>query len=507
MVAVVSILALLASILTTASGSATAASKPHSASSPPKVVKIAWPEQVQSLDPDLTSEALPYDIMALMGGTLTTLSANGKSVEPGLASKWTASSNGLTWTFTLRKGLRFSNGQPLTATDVKATFDHQRSDKADPEIGDFSTWKQETVKSPTELLIELSAPQPSLPLILAAPYHIIFPAGSVANKSFYKDPISDGPFKLQSMSAGGTQEILVANADYYGAQPAIPQVEFLYVPSDNTRVIELRANQIQVAGELAPSDLKQLKSNGLVGQDAKQYGSYMIWMSDRKSPLSNVNVRKAISDSIDRAQINQIIWNGGNTPIGSLFPSTMPEYLNDIPTAYNVAAAKKLLKGTPCANGCTIPMQVRTGYPIEDEMATIIAQDVAPSGITIQIDSVDNAVQGTNLGDANFQMALNWLGLEVPDPISWLDLAVLSTGGIDSLFSGYKNATVNALVAKATSASGATEAGYIAQINAIFAKDLPYVPLVDYTTSLGLTKQVAPYVTLADDDVFVIASK
>jgi len=97
-------LALLASILTTASGSATAASKPHSASSPPKVVKIAWPEQVQSLDPDLTSEALPYDIMALMGGTLTTLSANGKSVEPGLASKWTASSNGLTWTFTLRKG-------------------------------------------------------------------------------------------------------------------------------------------------------------------------------------------------------------------------------------------------------------------------------------------------------------------------------------------------------------------------------------------------------------------
>jgi peptide/nickel transport system substrate-binding protein len=507
MFTIVPILALLAASITTASGSATAASKPHSSSSAPTVVKIAWPEAVQSLDPDLTSEALPYDLMALFGGTLTTLSANGKSVEPGLASKWTVSSNGLTWTFTLRPGLKFSNGQPLTATDVMATFDQQRTDKADPAIGDFATWKDEIVKSPTQLLIELSAPQPSLPLILAAPYHSIFPAASVGNVAFYKDPISDGPYKLQSMSAGGTQEILVANADYYGAQPAIPKVEFLFVPSDNTRVIELRANQIQVAGELAPSDLKQLKSNGLVGRDAAQYGSYMIWISDRKSPLSNVNVRKAISDSIDRAQINSIIWNGGNTVIGSLFPSTMPEYLSDIPTAYNVAAAKKLLKGTPCAKGCTIPMQVRTGYPIEDEMATIIEQDVAPTGITIQIDSVDNAVQSANLSDANFQMALNWLGLEVPDPISWLDYAVLSTGGINALFSGYDNPTVNALVAKATSATGAAELADIARINGIFAEDLPYIPLVDYTTSLGLTKQVAPYVTLSPEDVFVIASK
>jgi peptide/nickel transport system substrate-binding protein len=507
MYVVVPVLALFAATLVIPSGSAIAASKSRSTSSAPKVVKIAWPEQLQSLDPDRTTEALPYDVLALLGGTLTDLSANGKNVVPGLASSWSASSNGLTWTFTLRSGLKFSNGKALTAADIRATYDRQRTDKADPNIGDFVTWKNVVAKSPTELVIDLSKPQPSLPLILAAPYHVIFPAASVGTEAFYKDPISDGPFKLQSMGAGGVQETLVANPDYYGAQPAIPKVEFLYVPNDNTRVIELRANQVQVAGELAPSDLKQLKGNGLVAQDAKEYGSYMIWMSDRKAPLSSVNVRKAISDAIDRSQINDIIWNGGNTTIGGLFPSTMPEYLSDIPTTYNVAAAKKLLKGTPCANGCTIPMQVRTGYPIEDEMATIIEQDVAPIGITIQIDSVDNAVQAQNLSDYNFQMALNWLGLSVPDPISWLDLSVLYSGGIQSLFSGYNNPTVNALVLKATSASGATETADIARINGIFAQDLPYIPLLDYTTSLGLTKQAAPYVTLASDDVFVIASK
>jgi peptide/nickel transport system substrate-binding protein len=505
--AMVSIPALLAATLAIPSGPAIAASKSHSTSSAPKVVKIAWPEEATTLDPDRTTEALPYDVLALLGGTLTNLSANGKNVVPGLASSWSASSNGLTWTFTLRPGLKFSNGQALTAADVKATFDRQRTDKADPNIADFANWKDTVAESPTELVIDLSKPEPSLPLILAAPYHVIFPAASVASEAFYKDPISDGPFKLQSMSAGGTQVTLVANPDYYGLQPAIPKVQFLYVPNDNTRVIELRANQIQAAGELAPSDLKQLKSDGLVARDAKEYGSYMIWISDKKSPLSSVNVRKAISDAIDRAQINDIIWNGTNPPIGSLFPTTMPEYLSDIPISYNVAAAKKLLAGTPCANGCTIPMLSDSSDPVQGDIATIVAQDVAPIGITIQIDSVDSSVQANDEADYNFQMAVGAVALEVPDPISWLDIAVLYTGGIESLFSGWNNPSVTALVGKASSSSGATEAADIARINGIFAQDLPYIPLVDYTTSLGLTKQVAPYVTLGSDNAFAIASK
>jgi len=62
--------------------------------------------------------------------------------------------------------------------------------------------------------------------------------------------------------------------------------------------------------------------------------------------------------------------------------------------------------GTPCASGCTIPMQVSTEDPIQGAMATIIEQDVAPTGITIQIDSVDNAVQAANQGDYNFQLTL-----------------------------------------------------------------------------------------------------
>jgi ABC-type transport system substrate-binding protein len=507
MLAIVSILALLGATLAIPSGSATAVSKAHSTSAAPKVVKIAWPEEATTLDPDRASAALPLDVLALLGGTLTNLSANGKSVGPGLASSWAVSSNGLTWTFTLRSGLRFSNGEPLTASDVKATYDRQRTDKVDLNIADFASWKDVVAKSPTEVVIELNKPQPSLPLVLAGAYHSIFPAASVAKEAFYKDPISDGPFKLQSMSAGGTKEIMVANSDYYGAQPAIPTVEFLYVPNDNTRVIELRANQIQAAGELAPSDLKQLKSDDLVDRDAKEYGSYMIWISDRKSPLSNVNVRKAISDAIDRAQINDIIWNGGNPPIGSLFPSTMSEYLSDIPTTYNVAAAKKLLKGTPCANGCTIPMLADSSDPVQGDIATIVAQDVAPTGITIQIDSVDSSVQNNDEADYNFQMTVGAVALGVPDPISWLDLTALYSGGIESLFSGWNNPTVNALVAKAASTSGATEMADIARIDGIFAQDLPYIPLVDYTTSLGLTKQVAPYVTLGASNVFAIASK
>jgi ABC-type transport system substrate-binding protein len=507
MIGFVSILALFASTLAIPSGSATAASNSHSTSSAPSVMKIAWPEQATTLDPDRADSASTNNLWALLGGTLTNLSSNYTSVEPGLATSWTVSSNGLTWTFTLRSNLKFSNGQPLTATDVKATFDRERTDKVNPHIGDFAVWRDVVVKSPTEVVIELSKPQPSLPLILSGPYHAIIPAASVAKTASYRNPISDGPYKLQSLNPGGTQVILVVNPDYYGAQPAIPKIEFLYVPNDNTRVIELKANQVQIAGELAPSDLKLLASDGLVTRDTKEYGSTMIWVNDRKSPLSNVNVRKAISDAINRTQINQFIWNGSNPPLGSFFPSTMPEFLNDIPTTYSVAAAKKLLVGTPCASGCTIPMQVSTEDPIQGAMATIIEQDVAPTGITIQIDSVDNAVQAANQGDYNFQLTLGSVALDVPDPISWLDLTALYSGGIESLFSGWNNPTVNALVGSAARTSGASEMADIARISKIFAQDLPYIPLVDFTTSLGLTKQVAPYVTLGPNDLFKIAAK
>jgi ABC-type oligopeptide transport system substrate-binding subunit len=152
-------------------------------------------------------------------------------------------------------------------------------------------------------------------------------------------------------------------------------------------------------------------------------------------------------------------------------------------------------------------MQVSTEDPIQGAMATIIEQDVAPTGITIQIDSVDNAVQAANQGDYNFQLTLGSVALDVPDPISWLDLTALYSGGIESLFSGWNNPTVNALVGSAARTSGASEMADIARISKIFAQDLPYIPLVDFTTSLGLTKQVAPYVTLGPNDLFKIAAK
>jgi ABC-type transport system substrate-binding protein len=487
-------------------GTASAATK--SQPSAPGSVRIAWPEAVATLDPDRTTDILPVDILHLIGGTLTALDAQATGATPGLAKTWNVTPDGLRWTFVLRSGLRFSDGTPLTASDVKATFERQMTDKSDPNLADFSEWKQINVVSPTELTIQMAKPEPSLPLLLASPGHSIFPATSSGQgEAFFRDPVSDGPYKLKSITPGGTAETLVANRDYYGAQPAVRTVVFSYVPNDNTRVIELRAHQIDVAGELSPTDLPQITSSNLVARVARQFGAYQIWISDRKSPLSNVNVRKAISDAIDRSQIDSIVWHGADPPLGGLFPDTMSQYVNNIPTAYNPSLAKKLLKGTPCARGCTIPMLVRTGYPIEDQTATIIQQDVQPIGINIEIQSVDNAVQSQDLSNANFQMALNWFGLSVADPITYLNYAVLSSGGINALFSGWNSPQANAAVERAATTSGSTEAAAISDINRIFARDLPYIPLVDYATVIGLSKSAAPFVTLGADSMFNIASK
>src|ERR1700722_2230984 len=98
-------------------------------------ITVAFSSKIQTLDPAIAVAFPDQAALHLIGGTLTTY-ASGK-LSPGLASSYAVSSNGLTWTFTLRKGVHFSNGMPLTSADVKATLDRARNDKSNANLAEF----------------------------------------------------------------------------------------------------------------------------------------------------------------------------------------------------------------------------------------------------------------------------------------------------------------------------------------------------------------------------------
>src|SRR5262249_54305747 len=159
---------------------------------------------------------------------------------------------------------------------------------------------------------------------------------------------------VESYASDGTQTVLSVNPDYWGAKPVVPQVQFTDIEDENTRILQLKAHQIDVAGELSPSSIPQLTGGGVTATVNRVFGEYYIWTNDRKQPLSDLRVREAISDAVDRNQLNKIVWAGKNVPNGGLFASTMKEHVNVIPLKPNIAKAKALLQGTACAKGCSI---------------------------------------------------------------------------------------------------------------------------------------------------------
>jgi peptide/nickel transport system substrate-binding protein len=490
------------------SASAPATQKRGIAQKPPNELRIGWPERVKTLDLDRTSDILPGMVMHLVGGTLTEFNKTATGVVPGLASRYTISGGGLRYTFLLRKGLRFSNGARLTARDVKATLDFQRQDKGNPNSGDFAQWSAIAAPTATKVVITLSAPQPSLPKLLAGPWHSILPAGAYAKRdSFFKKPISAGPFKLAAVSRGGTDVRLVANRYYFGAKPVIPRIRLMDVEDENTRIIQLKGGQIDVTGELSPSSLPQLTGSTITSEVQSVFGAYYIWMSNRKQPLSDLRVRQAISYGIDRDQINRVVWSGKNRPLGGLFPSTMSAHVDNIPIKQDLAKAKSLLAGTQCASGCSIKIQVRNGRPIDTANATIVQQNLKPIGINVQIENVDNAVATQHELDGTFEMEGEWLGLPLDLPDSYLTYSVLSSGGIEALFSGYKSDEMDAAVKKVQTSIGAARNAALADVNRIFARDLPYVPLNDAAVVLGWRKSVVPYVRFGPNSYFDINTR
>jgi ABC-type transport system substrate-binding protein len=471
------------------------------AASAPSELTFGLPAEILGFD-TLTMTDYPSELpMHLIGGTLTQLSYNEKQFLRGLAS-WTTSANGLTLTFHLRRGLRFSDGSPLTSADVVATFKWQLTAKVNVQSGAVSLIKSVTAPSASTVVFNLKSAYPALPSELAGPNFVVFPASGLAKgTSFFKDPISDGQYMLKSFN-GATSAVLVRNPYYYGPRAAIATLHFVAISDPATRLDELDSNQIQMTYDLAPTVTSELRG-AVKPMPIRYFGSLYMYMSDRKQPLSNVRVRKAISDAINRVQINDIAYEGENSPLCGFFPTTMTAHVDNIPCTPNLKAAKALLKGTQCQNGCTITTNVIDGIPVYESVAVVIQQDLKPLNINVKIQLLDTSIDTNQENDGTLQTEINGLVGTGNVPNEMLIYGLDGGGGIQSLFSGYNNPTMNAAITRSQTDAGAALNKDLATIESLFAQDLPYVPLVDFF-SLGATRVSSSLATMGPDGLLEV---
>jgi len=354
----------------------------------PSTFTVAFVNQLTTLDPDKAGQDSDQNALHLIGGDLVEEEAGGKLVNV-LAQKLTQSKNRLQWTVTLKPGIKFSDGSPIHASDVAATFTRSINDKE--KLGGVLYNALESVSAVGDrtVLFKLSRPFPDFPASLVA--LPIFPASRLAQGAgFFTDPISAGPYKL--VSWGGSQtSVYTLNPYYVGPKPLLKTIKFVTIGDPSAAVAALKSKQVDLVFSLPPSLIPVLNSGGVTAKTVPAWGYLYLVPRVKAAPFNDPNVRAAISFALDRGRIVKTVWpQGGSYPMAGFWPKGLPGYNAAVPTSQNLARAKQALAGTACASGCSITLEYPGTYiPYAQQIALLVKQDLGKVGIDVNLSNVD----------------------------------------------------------------------------------------------------------------------
>jgi peptide/nickel transport system substrate-binding protein len=280
----------------------------------------------------------------------------GNPLAPGLAESWSVSADGLVYEFVLRRGARFHNGDPVTAEDVKFSFERYRGASQKPLKDSVAALE---TPDPGRVRFRLKRPWPDfLTFYLAATGAAwIVPKkylDKVGDEGFKKAPIGAGPYKFVAFTPG-VELVLEAFEQYWRKVPNVKRLVLKAIPDEATRLAALKRGEVDVgyairgalAEELRRSPGLTLKPN--VGQAT--FWVYFTEQWDPKSPWHDRRVRLAAIHAIDRPTINQAEALGYSRITWSIVPSSFEFYWQPPAYSYDPARARQLLAEAGYPNG------------------------------------------------------------------------------------------------------------------------------------------------------------
>jgi peptide/nickel transport system substrate-binding protein len=281
----------------------------------------------------------------------------GNPIEPCLAESWTMATDGLSYTFVLRPGVRFHNGEPVTAEDVKFSFERYR--------GSAARVLKERVREvqivdPGRVRFVLKEPWPDFMTFYgtsATGAAWIVPkkyVEKVGDDGFLKAPVGAGPYRVVSFSPG-VELVMEAYEGYWRKVPAVKRLVFKVIPDEGTRLAALQHGEVDIAysirGELA-AELQRLP-----GLDIKSIvlqapnWIYFPEQWDPQSPWHDLRVRQAANLAIDREGMSKALFLGKCKITNSIIPDSFEHYWQPPPAVYDPAKARKLLAEAGFPNG------------------------------------------------------------------------------------------------------------------------------------------------------------
>lgn len=443
------------------------------------MLTIGVPSIPTVLDPEQNFTRQQYSILALTAGTLTRLDREGKQVTMGLADSVTAGDKN--YVVKLKSGLKFSDGSPLTAKDIVASFESYIANTSSAYASTYASIGKVTAVDGLTVNFELKTPDAALPFYLAQPQLAIFPAKVIEArglKDLFKGdpPPTAGQFVAESFES--EQVTLQANSHYAGPQPSTKTIVFKKITDPAARLAQLQGGGLDFADGIPPKTAGQIAAPVEVRKAIGVSGLVFLSLNNRtNSLLSDVRLRQAIAVAVDRDQINKVAWSGENKPTRSLFANNSQYNHPFLPEQPDIGRAKELLRGTKCAEGCTLRLIVRGDEEPRVDTGIVVQQNLKAIGIEVVINQAQSAAVQQQSSEGNFDILVG-NAYDVADyPIGILN--VMLGPPLNAFYTGYSSPEMGGFLGQISVTTGSEQRQWINRAIAQFEKDQPIVPIAD----------------------------
>jgi peptide/nickel transport system substrate-binding protein len=409
------------------------------------VLVAAVSAQPDQFDPHVTSAYPSFQVLENVYDTLVVPNAEDLTMEPSLAEHWETSEDGLTWTFSLRGGVTFHDGSDFDSADVVYSYNRIIDDDLANSYR-FANVESVEAPDPQTVVINLTQPTPNLlALIGAFKGMAILPEGAAEDLDLTTEANGTGPFELESSDASST--VLTAYPDYWGGAPSIDGVEFRYITEPAAALTSLKNGEVQWTDNVPPQQVQSLGEDQDVELASTPSVDYWYMsMNYARPPFDNPQVRQAIATAVDRAEITEAARFDAARPNETAIPEDSFYYYDYAPFDPDQDKAKQLLQQAGVTTPITMGLMVTDEFPESVTAAQVIASQLEPVGIKVEVEVLDFATWLDREDKGEFDsFMLSWLGNI--DPADFYEQQHITDGS--SNYQGYSNPEVDRLLTQA----------------------------------------------------------
>jgi peptide/nickel transport system substrate-binding protein len=413
---------------------------------------------------------------------------------PGLAQS-IQNPNPLTWIYDLRPGVRFSNGDPMTANDAVYSMNRTWNDPNSDWGQIYQNVKSITATGPLQVTVKLTRPDATFNQYMATS------AGVIASETGVKAQGASygtsgrldcaGPYQLGQWVKG--QSItLTATANYWGGQPKSKSVTFLFITDPSSETNALLTGEADGAYLVPPDSYAKLEASHV---GSLYFGQALttvnVDIDNLKGPLGNVKVREALSLALDRAGFVKTGLDGVGTPTDSLTPQAVWSTAAQPAAAPDIAKAKELIKQAG-ATGDTVTLATSPIGPDTDLLPVIMQAAGQEIGLNIVLKTVSPDGYTALFSDAQARQGIDMFPetyyLSISDPYDLL--SAFQTGDFQN-YAGFTDPAYNSLLTQAVGTYNSTQRLAIeAKANQLADQQLPWIPVAEWPNAVFMNKKI-----------------